>query len=282
MRTCGATRVASQQPGDLGRGRVHHGEGRAEPECVRWVTPPPPSWRSRSTGPAGAATARGCRGRCERRPDHHAGPRAPCLACNLAVTSAGGGRRKAVRQAGDGTVLSSSSYTTCSVSVSGTASVGPARRSIGIASASRGGRVPSERVHRLVGFPDRDHLPPPVAHRHRDVLLVQPHQLGMNSVCGGAQPCGRRCSARNRIGATSRPQVQQARVGRGRSAASSQRVGSLDHLIRSREHRRRDRETQRLGGLRVDDQFELGGLLDGEVGGLGPLEDLVDVDGRLA
>ena len=55
--------------------------------------------------------------------------------------------------------------------------------------------------------------------------VVQPHQSGMWSVWGGAQPCGRRCSARNRIGATSRPQVQQAWVGRGRPAASSQMGG---------------------------------------------------------
>ena len=41
-------------------------------------------------------------------------------------------------------------------------------------------------------------------------------------LCAGLQPCGRRCSARNRIGATSRPQVQQACVGRGRPVASSQ------------------------------------------------------------
>ena len=33
-----------------------------------------------------------------------------------------------------------------------------------------------------------------------------------------------------------------------------------------------------LGRLQVDDQFELRRLLDGQVGGLGALEDLVDVD----
>ena len=34
-----------------------------------------------------------------------------------------------------------------------------------------------------------------------------------------------------------------------------------------------------LGGLEIDDQLELGGLLDGEVGGLGAFEDLVHVGG---
>src|SRR5215470_18803766 len=51
----------------------------------------------------------------------------------------------------------------------------------------------------------------------------------------------------------------------------------LDHLIRPREHRLRNSQAKRLGGLEVDHQLELGGLLDGQVGGLGTLEDLVHV-----
>src|SRR5712691_8544951 len=54
---------------------------------------------------------------------------------------------------------------------------------------------------------------------------------------------------------------------------------SLDHRIRSPQHRLRDRQAQRLGGLEVDHQLELGWLLDGEVGRLCSLEDFVDVDG---
>ena len=38
---------------------------------------------------------------------------------------------------------------------------------------------------------------------------------------------------------------------------------SLDHLIRPLQERRRDRQAEGLGGLEVDDQLELGGLLDG-------------------
>ena len=48
---------------------------------------------------------------------------------------------------------------------------------------------------------------------------------------------------------------------------------SLYYLIRLRQQRRRDREAQRLGGLAVDDQLELRGLLDGQVGGLGAFEE---------
>jgi hypothetical protein len=43
----------------------------------------------------------------------------------------------------------------------------------------------------------------------------------------------------------------------------------LDDLIRPLQQRLRHRQPEGLRGLEVDDQFELGGLLDGEVGGLG-------------
>ena len=38
---------------------------------------------------------------------------------------------------------------------------------------------------------------------------------------------------------------------------------SFDHLIRPLEKRRWDRQAERLGGLEVDDELELRGLLDG-------------------
>src|SRR3977135_1363720 len=53
----------------------------------------------------------------------------------------------------------------------------------------------------------------------------------------------------------------------------------LDHLIRSLQQRRRDRQAEGFGGLEVDNKLELGRLLHGEVRGLGALEDLVDVAG---
>src|SRR4030095_15437934 len=54
---------------------------------------------------------------------------------------------------------------------------------------------------------------------------------------------------------------------------------SLDHLIRPQQERRRDRETESPGGLEVDDELELRGLLNGQLPGFGALEDLVDEAG---
>src|SRR5215472_5925586 len=54
---------------------------------------------------------------------------------------------------------------------------------------------------------------------------------------------------------------------------------SLNHPIRSLQQRGRHREAERLGGLEVDDEFELAGLLDRKVGGLRALEDFVHEGG---
>src|SRR5262249_15896348 len=51
-------------------------------------------------------------------------------------------------------------------------------------------------------------------------------------------------------------------------------------LVRPPEHRWRDRQVERLGGLEIDDQLELRRLLDGQVGGFSALEDLVHIGGR--
>jgi PAS domain-containing protein len=53
----------------------------------------------------------------------------------------------------------------------------------------------------------------------------------------------------------------------------------LDHLIGPLQERRRDRQAEGFGGFEVDDQFDLGRLLDWQVGGFGALQDLVDEDG---
>jgi len=55
-------------------------------------------------------------------------------------------------------------------------------------------------------------------------------------------------------------------------------AGSFDHLIRPRKERRWDRQAESFGGLEVDDQLKRDGLLNGQVGQLGPFEDLVHID----
>src|SRR5262249_34354641 len=42
----------------------------------------------------------------------------------------------------------------------------------------------------------------------------------------------------------------------------------LDDVLRPQHHQRRDRQAERLRGLEVNRQLELGGLLDGGVGGV--------------
>src|SRR5438128_5922336 len=53
----------------------------------------------------------------------------------------------------------------------------------------------------------------------------------------------------------------------------------LDDLVGARNEGWRDREAARARGLEIDDELELGSLLDWQLGRLGPLEDLVDIDG---
>ena len=49
---------------------------------------------------------------------------------------------------------------------------------------------------------------------------------------------------------------------------------SLDHLIRSRQQRGRDRQAKRLGGFEIHDQLESGRLFDWQIGRFGALEKL--------
>src|SRR4030095_11229701 len=76
------------------------------------------------------------------------------------------------------------------------------------------------------------------------------------------------------------PRRRAARRGSRQLERRETLVGSLLRaLIRPRQERRRDRQAQGLGGLEVDAQFELRGLLNGQVAGLGALENPVHVGG---
>src|SRR5258706_13472358 len=81
------------------------------------------------------------------------------------------------------------------------------------------------------------------------------------------------------------PREDAARAELGRRALMVPRAeipDLFDHLIRPEQERFRDGQAEGLGGLEIDDQLELRGLLHGEIGGLGPLEDLVhEVGGAL-
>jgi hypothetical protein len=50
-------------------------------------------------------------------------------------------------------------------------------------------------------------------------------------------------------------------------------LGSLDHVVGTRKKRGRYGQTERLGGLHIDDQLEMRWLLDRQVGWLGAFQD---------
>jgi hypothetical protein len=74
-----------------------------------------------------------------------------------------------------------------------------------------------------------------------------------------------------RRGAPGRRQHRQA-AGVQDLSASGLRL--FDHLISSPQECRRNGNAQRIGGFEIDDQLELGRLLDRDVGHLGAAEEL--------
>src|SRR6516164_9657148 len=57
---------------------------------------------------------------------------------------------------------------------------------------------------------------------------------------------------------------------------------SFDHLVGAQQERFRDREAERFGGLQINDQFIIGGILHRQLGWLRTSEDAINVDGCLA
>jgi hypothetical protein len=55
---------------------------------------------------------------------------------------------------------------------------------------------------------------------------------------------------------------------------------SFDHLVGAREQRRRHLHAQRLGGLKIDRQLEIGWCLHGKIGRACALENPIDIFGR--
>ena len=55
----------------------------------------------------------------------------------------------------------------------------------------------------------------------------------------------------------------------------------IDHLIRPQQQRRRDGEPERLGGLRIDHELEVGGWYEGKISWVGTFENAIDVGGGL-
>src|ERR1700682_2806028 len=69
---------------------------------------------------------------------------------------------------------------------------------------------------------------------------------------------------------------------RSRLPAHHPEVWLSNHLICAYQQRLRKRETERIRGLEIDHELELGRLFHGKLAGLRALEDLVDVFGETA
>ena len=80
------------------------------------------------------------------------------------------------------------------------------------------------------------------------------------------------CSARSYEGMEQPANPTAARRSRPRWS----RARLLDDLVHPQQDGLRDRKPERFGGLEVDHEFELRGLLDGQIAGPSALEDLVN------
>src|SRR5262249_42880330 len=72
-------------------------------------------------------------------------------------------------------------------------------------------------------------------------------------------------------------EMQKSTAGKFHSEPSSP-FTSFDHLVGAGEQWQRDSDAEGLGGLEIDDQLDLGGLLDGQITRLFALENFADVN----
>jgi hypothetical protein len=52
--------------------------------------------------------------------------------------------------------------------------------------------------------------------------------------------------------------------------APQQTASLFNHLVSGGQHGRRQRDAERLGGLKIDDEFEFGRLFNGKIAGFAP------------
>src|ERR1700682_3087831 len=72
-----------------------------------------------------------------------------------------------------------------------------------------------------------------------------------------------------------------ASIRRVRAQSLLRQTKLFDHFVGGSEKRCRNPQPERSGRLEIDDELELGRLLDRQVCGLGTLEYLIDVDGKI-
>ena len=63
--------------------------------------------------------------------------------------------------------------------------------------------------------------------------------------------------------------------------APQQTASLFDHLVGERQQGRGHDDAERFRGLEVDDKRKLARLLDGEIAGLGTIQDFRDIDARM-
>jgi hypothetical protein len=107
--------------------------------------------------------------------------------------------------------------------------------------------------------------------RLRPGSATPPRQVSQPFDSASCSPRPRACLCN---AADSRTVRKSTLVATRREAQVCQRL--LDDLIQLQQHRPRDRQSERPRRPEIDDELELGRLFDGQIGGFGALQDLVD------